>query len=405
MPLAGAGVVGGDVLHPRPFAHPVAGGVAGFRGELAVVDVDDQVPAAARVEAERDALVGAADSALAEGVLELVAVAPLFDGADDRLHLEVVEPADPPQRVLDLGLLLGQLALVGEALPGRARAGLAAVDAAVRRGGRRRRAAARSSRASAKRFLPFVTSARTRSPGSPPATKTTKPSARATPRPPKASESISTSSRSPLRGARVRRRVGLRSRTPLAGEFPARLADEFLQLGDQRVGLFAAAFEQLADHLLGVPVGHPAAFDRVVDDLLDAVPAQRDAVLERVTKLGEAFVDPDRFRFGFRRRFFRSGFRFARRFFRFRFRRFFGRGFFRLCAFFAAGFFGARRFLPKLFSLSVFSRSVFCPGSRQPSSRPFCHRFRVWDCLPTLRISQFASAGGSCAAKRASTGA
>ena len=51
-------VVGREVLHPRPFAHPVAGRVAGFRGQLAVVDVDDQVPAAARVEAERDALVG-----------------------------------------------------------------------------------------------------------------------------------------------------------------------------------------------------------------------------------------------------------------------------------------------------------------------------------------------------------
>src|SRR3954447_6038571 len=70
----------------------------------------------------------------------------------------------------------------------------------------RRSAAARSSstvRASAKRFLPFVTSARTRSPGSAPATKTTKPSARATPRPPKARESISSSSSSPRRGARA----------------------------------------------------------------------------------------------------------------------------------------------------------------------------------------------------------
>src|ERR1700744_1752251 len=66
-----------------------------------------------------------------EGVLELVAVAPLFGRPDDRLHLEVVEAADPPQRVLDLGLLLGQLALVGEALPGRAGTRLAAGDAAV----------------------------------------------------------------------------------------------------------------------------------------------------------------------------------------------------------------------------------------------------------------------------------
>ena len=78
MPVAAAAVVGGDGLLPGPFADPVAGGVAGFGGELAVVDVDDQVPAAAGVEAERQLR---RPAACAEGVLELVAVAPLLLGA------------------------------------------------------------------------------------------------------------------------------------------------------------------------------------------------------------------------------------------------------------------------------------------------------------------------------------
>ena len=126
MPSLGAAVVGRDRLQLRPVADLVAGGVAGLGGELAVVDVDDQVPAAAGVEAEDRLAV-----ALAEGVLELVAVAPLLLGGDDRLQLEAVEVADPPQRLVDLFALVGQLALVGEALPGRAGAGLAAVGAAV----------------------------------------------------------------------------------------------------------------------------------------------------------------------------------------------------------------------------------------------------------------------------------
>jgi hypothetical protein len=70
--------------------------------------------------------------AFAEGVFELVAVAPLLERRDDLLDLETLEAADPPQRVFDLLLLVGQLALVGEALQRRARAGLAAVQAGVR---------------------------------------------------------------------------------------------------------------------------------------------------------------------------------------------------------------------------------------------------------------------------------
>ena len=93
---------------------------------MAVLDVDDQVPAPAGVEAEDRVAV-----ALAEGVFELVAVAPLLLGGDDRLQLEAVEVADPLQRLGDLFALDRQLALVGEPLPGGAGAGLAAVAAAV----------------------------------------------------------------------------------------------------------------------------------------------------------------------------------------------------------------------------------------------------------------------------------
>jgi hypothetical protein len=341
-------VVGGDVLEPRPFAHPVAGRVADFGGELAVVDVDDQVPAPARVEAERDALVGGPDGALAEGVLEFVAVPPLFDGADDRLHLEVVEAADPPQRVLHLGLLLVQLALIGEALPGGAGARLAAVDATVREAvgaGAQQLDRPRLGEALlAFRHLGEDAIARQ------PARDEDDEAVRAGD--PAAAEGQRVDlDLEPLAPARrPLGRLGVRPGLHL-GEFPARLADEFLQLAQQRVGLFAAAFEQLADHLLRVAVGHPAAFDRVVDDLLDAVPAQRDAVLERVTKLGEALVDPDRFRFR-RRGFFAGVFAgFRRRFFR---RGFFGSGFFRF-----RRFFGAARFSPSLFFVRVRFRFGF----------------------------------------------
>ncbi len=44
-----------------------------------------------------------------EGVLELVAVAPLLRRGDDRLELEAVEVADAAQRVVDLLVLLGEL--------------------------------------------------------------------------------------------------------------------------------------------------------------------------------------------------------------------------------------------------------------------------------------------------------
>jgi hypothetical protein len=123
---AGAAVVGGNRLRARPFAHRVARLVPPLARQVAVLDVDDHVPAPARVEAERRLV-----SLFAEGVLELVAVAPLLHRRHDLLQLEPLEAADPAERVGDLLLLVTQLALVGEALPRRSRAGLAAVDAAV----------------------------------------------------------------------------------------------------------------------------------------------------------------------------------------------------------------------------------------------------------------------------------
>ncbi len=57
----------------------------------------------------------------AEGVLELVAVAPLLDGRHDVLELIALQPPDPPQRIVDLGALDLELSLVGKHLPGNAR--------------------------------------------------------------------------------------------------------------------------------------------------------------------------------------------------------------------------------------------------------------------------------------------
>ena len=54
-PSRAAPVVGGDRLEPGPVADLVAGRVAALGGEPAVLDADDQVPAAAGVEAERSA--------------------------------------------------------------------------------------------------------------------------------------------------------------------------------------------------------------------------------------------------------------------------------------------------------------------------------------------------------------
>ena len=133
--VGGAAVEGRDRLQAGPVADRVAGGVAGLGGEVTVVDVDDQVPAPAGVEAERRlglALAGRRPgTSHAEGVFELVAVPPLLLGGDDRLQLEALQPADPPQRLAHLFALDLQLALVRQPLPRSAGTGLAAVGAAV----------------------------------------------------------------------------------------------------------------------------------------------------------------------------------------------------------------------------------------------------------------------------------
>ena len=104
-------------------------------GEDVVLDVVDQVEAAGAVEAEHEL----AALVLAERVLELVAVAELLDGGHDRLDRRRLEAADALERVAHLRLLLLELALVGEHLPGRARV---------------RRRAARSARGSARAARP-----------------------------------------------------------------------------------------------------------------------------------------------------------------------------------------------------------------------------------------------------------
>ena len=128
------------------------------------VDRHDLVEAAGRVEAAHELAVRAG----AERVLELVAVAPLLDGGHDRVLLEPVELADPAQRVADLLGLDLELALVGEHLP--RRAGMVGDVGAIRSGDGSRISTAR---ASAYARLDLPTTARTRSPGSAPATKTT----------------------------------------------------------------------------------------------------------------------------------------------------------------------------------------------------------------------------------------
>ncbi len=112
----GAAVVGAESLLAAGGEREPAQLVAALGREQAVVDVQDPLPGAGRVEAADEPAVVAG----AEGVLELVAVAPLLDGGDDRLQLEALEAAEPPQRVADLLLLDLELALVGEDLPGRA---------------------------------------------------------------------------------------------------------------------------------------------------------------------------------------------------------------------------------------------------------------------------------------------
>ncbi len=109
----GAAVERVEPLGPAPVEHVAAGLVALLGREQAVLDVDDPLPGPGLVE-PADELAG---RAAAERVLELVAVAPLGDGGDDRVELEAVETADADERLADLVLLDLELARVAEHLP------------------------------------------------------------------------------------------------------------------------------------------------------------------------------------------------------------------------------------------------------------------------------------------------
>src|SRR6185295_2302446 len=67
--------------------------------------------------------------------------------------------------------------------------------------------------------------------------------------------------------------------------------DQAFELFQQRVCLPPALLDQVGKHLLGVAARHPAALDRVVDDLLQTIAAQGDAALEAVPELLDALVE------------------------------------------------------------------------------------------------------------------
>ncbi|CAA9489157.1 MAG: hypothetical protein AVDCRST_MAG13-1638 [uncultured Solirubrobacteraceae bacterium] len=108
-----AAVVGLELLLARPREHLLAGAGGALRAQQGD-PVDDLLPRPRRVEAA-DELTGRARP---ERVLELVAVAPLLLGRDDRLELEAVQVADAAQGVVDLLGLDLELARVGQDLPG-----------------------------------------------------------------------------------------------------------------------------------------------------------------------------------------------------------------------------------------------------------------------------------------------
>ena len=91
-------VPGAQALLAGPRQSDLPSPVADLRGEQAILDRVDPLPAAGGMESA-DEVVGVV---LPEGVLQLVAIAPLGQGGHDRLHRETVELADPPQRILDL---------------------------------------------------------------------------------------------------------------------------------------------------------------------------------------------------------------------------------------------------------------------------------------------------------------
>ena len=163
-----APLVGGNPLAPRPLADLVAGRVVALRGQQAVLDVDHLGPAAAAVEAERQPAV-----ALAERVLELVAVAPFEGGGLGRLELEARRGrrgGAGPRRPACASRRAG----ARRAAPARARRGRARRRGRIgRRSGPALGSTSSTACASPKSRFALVSRARTRSPGSAPETKTT----------------------------------------------------------------------------------------------------------------------------------------------------------------------------------------------------------------------------------------
>src|ERR1044072_540324 len=141
--------------------------------------------------------------------------------------------------------------------------------------------------------------------------------------------------------ARPARRLGrlFAHRLGSAGYLAPRLLDQTFQLLQQRIGLPPALVDQVGEQLLGVATGNTAAFDGIVDDVLEALTTQRHTALEAFAELLDAVIEavPPAATTG----------RFTRRFCFFR-RRFFGArlgfGFFR--CFFAGWFFRGHRVLP-----------------------------------------------------------
>ncbi len=97
-------IPGGEALLATPAQRDLARLVAALGGEQAVVHRRHAIAAGGGVKAAqqlRGLAVAVADG-LAEGVLELVAVAPLLDRGHDLLQLVAVEPTDALERLVDL---------------------------------------------------------------------------------------------------------------------------------------------------------------------------------------------------------------------------------------------------------------------------------------------------------------
>src|SRR5664280_2269744 len=108
-----------EALGATPAQGDLAGEVAALGGEQAVVHRRHAIAAGGCVKAAQQ-LAGraiAVADGLAEGVLELVAVAPRLHGGNDLLQLVAVEVADALERLVDLLALDLQLALVRQHLP------------------------------------------------------------------------------------------------------------------------------------------------------------------------------------------------------------------------------------------------------------------------------------------------